>query len=368
MGRYRQNFSLYKRKSGKDGKEFYYFRTYTPDGKRTCGKSTGCVSITKARAFCEMLFKKGELYKGCNDKFGSFAEGFFDEGSEWTKDITKRKKISKGYIYNNKLKLKNYVMPYFKDFKLTSITLQSIEDFRDTLMEKNISNGTINAAITALKVVIQFALKKEIIEKDPFRNYTQLNDNENVRDAVTLEEVRILLKHEWRYKYFDVFLITAALTGMRISEILGVRRENVKEGYIDLRDQRLRGELCPLKNKKPRIVPICKELQELLESTDGIRKGEFAFPYQAPSISTEMKPVFTEIEGTRKDRMLTFHSIRHFFNTYMISKNINPIKIDAMVGHSKSQSAIQSRYTNFKKEDFAEILDEQTNLYSLLKE
>lgn len=367
MGRYKQNFSLYRRRSGKDGKEYFYFRTYAPDGHRTAGKSTGCTSLAKARAFCEMLFKKGELFKGSNGKFGSFAEGFFDEGSEWIVDITKRKKISNGYIYNNKLKLKNYVMPYFKDFKLNAITLNDVEKFRDSLMEKNISNGTINNAVTVLKLVVQFAMKKELIERDPFANYTQLNDNENVRDAVTLEEVNVLLSHDWKYRDFNLFIKTAALTGMRISELLGIRRENLKDGYIDLRDQRLRGELVPLKNKKPRIVPICKELQDELEKLDGIKKGTFAFPYLAPGISTEMKPVFTEIEGTRTDRMLTFHSIRHFFNTYMLSKNLNPIKIDAMVGHSKSQSAIQSRYTNFKKEDFAEILDEQTNLLSLLK-
>ena len=85
MGRYREHFTLYYRLR-KNGAKIWYYRTYSPDGVRTCGKSTGLESKAKARAYCEELFKKGKLWGGSCKFFGDFAEGFFDDTSAWFRD------------------------------------------------------------------------------------------------------------------------------------------------------------------------------------------------------------------------------------------------------------------------------------------
>ena len=50
MGRYREHFTLYARRR-KNGEKIWYYKTYSPDGVRTCGKSTGLAS----KAFSTMI-------------------------------------------------------------------------------------------------------------------------------------------------------------------------------------------------------------------------------------------------------------------------------------------------------------------------
>ena len=58
MVRFKENYTLFYRLR-KNGKEVWPYKTYTLDGTRTCGKSTGCES--KARLYCDELLTKGML-------------------------------------------------------------------------------------------------------------------------------------------------------------------------------------------------------------------------------------------------------------------------------------------------------------------
>lgn len=63
-----------------------------------------------------------------------------------------------------------------------------------------------------------------------------------------LDDAKIVL-HEckWGNQSQSLFNFVAALTGLRLSEINALRKDNIKPNYIDLRDQYLRGALRPLK-------------------------------------------------------------------------------------------------------------------------
>ena len=63
-----------------------------------------------------------------------------------------------------------------------------------------------------------------------------------------------------------MFNFIAACTGMRLSEINAIRKENLKPTYIDLKDQLLRGKLSPLKTKEARRIPICDEIYNILKN------------------------------------------------------------------------------------------------------
>jgi hypothetical protein len=63
MARFKEHYTLYSRKNSK-GKNVWYYRTYDEYGRRTSGKSTGEISKTKARQYCEDLYKDGRLLQG----------------------------------------------------------------------------------------------------------------------------------------------------------------------------------------------------------------------------------------------------------------------------------------------------------------
>lgn len=69
----------------------------------------------------------------------------------------------------------------------------------------------------------------------------------------------------------------------------------------------------------------------------------------------------------KKERGYCFHSWRLFFNTYLLSNNVAPIKVDAVLDHSTGVSSVQEIYTNFTEADFTEIYEVQKKLFYELK-
>ncbi|MCX7038906.1 MAG: hypothetical protein NT005_07205, partial [Spirochaetes bacterium] len=64
MGRIKKDFTLYPRRMAGhryQGKQVWYYRTYTADGKRTPGLSTGLTKKTAAENYCNKLMKDGKL-------------------------------------------------------------------------------------------------------------------------------------------------------------------------------------------------------------------------------------------------------------------------------------------------------------------
>lgn len=96
--------------------------------------------------------------------------------------------------------------------------------------------------------------------------------NPSPREAFTLDDARqILLDFRWKNESHRFFNLVGALTGMRLSELHAIRKDNLKDTYIDLQDQFLNGKLRPLKTKEARKIPICEELHGLL--SERISKG-----------------------------------------------------------------------------------------------
>ena len=68
-------------------------------------------------------------------------------------------------------------------------------------------------------------------------------------------------------------------------------------------------------------------------------------------------------DDERLKRNLTFHSIRHFFNTYLVSKGIQEIKVKSIMGHSSGKGSMTERYTNFQPYHFQDVVLAQRELY-----
>jgi integrase len=62
----------------------------------------------------------------------------------------------------------------------------------------------------------------------------------------------------------------------------------------------------------------------------------------------------------RKRRNLTFHSWRHFFNTYLLTANVTDAKVMAITGHVTEK--MKKHYTHFDTTKFTEVTEAQKKL------
>ena len=371
----RSYFNVYKR-TLKSGNKKYYYQTYNRDGTLSSGKSTGCKSKKEAIHYCETLLMQGRLWSGSNLPFSSYAEHFFDIDSIWVQDklasgTPDYQALSPLYLKKLQSTVRLHLLPYFGNTKFSTIKPNDIKEFRlHLLREKNLSFKTVNDIISVFRIIVDVALTDDILTISPLRGIKPLMKNPSVREAFTFEDAhKILCEFKWVNQSQRLFNFVAACTGMRLSEINSLRKENVKPTYIDLHDQYLRGQLRPLKTKEARKIPICPELYKILsERIEKSDEGYVFFDVGATRASDSLhKILVANMPERNKERGYCFHSWRHFYNTYLLSQNISPVKVAAVLGHSTGVSSVQERYTNFTEADYQEIYKVQSQLFNELK-
>lgn len=364
--RYREPFTIFPRKLN-SGKTVYYYRTYTPDGERTTAHSTGKTNKTQARCYCADLLAKGLLYSNAGINFGVYAKGFFDDNSQWMRDKIqsgqgKAQPVAKSTLVNYRYSLDKFIIPFFKNIKISEIKPAHIKKFRDSFIAQGFSNSVINLNCTILKIILSYAKADNLISSDPFASVPMMYINARTKGAFTKEQLINTFHKDWKVKDRRTFSIIAATTGMRISEISAIRKENLFENYIDIKDQFLSHKLQPVKDGEKRKLRICTEIYEIL--ADCIkRNGNFAFT----ETQNTYRQIFYNYAGIptakmRREAKLSFHSLRHFVNTTLITSGVPEIKVKTILGHSSGKGSMSERYANFRPEDFDDVAEIQRQL------
>lgn len=342
MSRYKQPYALYKR-----GK-YWYYRTYTPDGLRTCGKSTGQTSKTAALNYCNKLYLNGLLWSS-EKTFSEYATHFYDDNAPYVKD--RLTPLSENTLRGYRIKMKQYILPYFSKYKLCDINYTTLKNFRIKMLEQYAPSNVVST-MSCLKHIIDNAFRDRLIPVNPFDYLEAFNANSKERDAFTYEEIVFIYKNI--PDEFKNIILLMACTGLRISEAVGLITDDVKMNkdceYIHLYRQLNNGKYKELKNKEVRDIPIITELKSLIG-------------FDCTRVSALYR-YFEPIKKQCKDyaeRKLCFHSLRHYFITAAKSYGVNDIKVETIAGHSLK--GITKVYTNFKIEDLTEILEWQRHFY-----
>ena len=169
----------------------------------------------------------------------------------------------------------------------------------------------------------------------------------------TDEELSRILNSEQKYKLHPLILF-AAYTGMRISELIGLRWENITENAIIVEEQIYRGKISTPKGDKIRIIPLHEKLKEYVNEnrSEGL--------------------VFTNINGNSLDYRVTTRSLERFykrngipvkkFHAYRatfctnLCKNGVPIQVASKImGHS-SIEVTAKYYTNISLDEMQEAI------------
>ncbi|MBQ8680609.1 MAG: tyrosine-type recombinase/integrase [Treponema sp.] len=364
------------RRTLKSGNKIYYYQAYKPDGSLATARSTGCTRKAAAVRYCETLLLEGKLWAGANLTFRQYAEHFFDNDSIWVMDrlalgTKEHPALSENYLSKLQQTVRTHLLPYFGDKKLSFIKPTDIKEYRLYLIrEKKLSYKSINDIVATFKTITDTAMSDNILMYSPLRGIKPLMKNPSPREAFTLDDAKqILLEFRWKNQAHRFFNLVGALTGMRLSELHAIRKDNLKDTCIDLQDQFLNGKLRPLKTKEARKIPICEELHGLLSERISESGSGYAFYDVAETMASDtLREVLQKnMPEKKKEKGYCFHSWRHFFNTYLLSKNVSPVKVAAVLGHSTGVSSVQERYTNFTEADYEEIYALQKTLFAELK-
>lgn len=360
-------YGLYKRKMP-NGKYVWYYWIYDSNGKRV-PRSTGQRNKAKAQGYVMQRRDKGLL--GVLDKrsltLNEFTKDMFIEGRcPIEREVIARGKTVAGNTRRNRrISLHKHILPYLGKTRVSAITSAQINEWLVSLPEKDgISRSTSNQCLDALSTVMKFAIKKGIIKNNPCADVENLGDDSTARPAFTALEVEALIgeEGEWKNPLIRLMCMTAAVTGMRLGEVLALRSGGIFPDHIDVRfSVSPEDGLKSTKTNKPRIVPITPYLYNALAAWFPKNPEHFIFsmkgdkPYTESTIARAINARCGKL-GIEK----TFHGFRAFVDSMMMLKNVNETTVRKVIGHKDAK--MTEHYMHMDVGEFTVITDVQEEI------
>ena len=139
------------------------------------------------------------------------------------------------------LALSHHLLPFFAGHTLSEITAQEVDRYKaakirereQALVERPLSNRTINKTLTRLGQILDVAVRYELVEHNPVKTKVEkLKEAEPRRARLSGEQVQVLLEVAGRHR---ALLATAIMAGgLRVSELTHLRWRDLDLGAGEL--------------------------------------------------------------------------------------------------------------------------------------
>ena len=272
----------------------------------------------------------------------------------WLYDEVKlKRKIATFDLYHSVTK--THVIPELGSIPLNKLNTLHIHQFLKSLLDKGVSQDTAMFIVRTLKVVLNWAVKMQLISKNPAANIqTREKSTGSEMKVWTDEQVRHFLKTAANSRFYPVFYL-AITTGMRLGELLGLKWSDVdlNRGVISIRRilQRTSEGLKLIEQTKTvksrRLINISPSTAEVLEMHRIKQKEEmikynycnndnlvFTTRYGKPIDPKSLRDSFYRIIKKARLPRIRFHDLRHTHATLLLQQGIHPKIVSERLGHT----------------------------------
>ncbi|MFB5198603.1 tyrosine-type recombinase/integrase [Neobacillus sp. KR4-4] len=205
---------------------------------------------------------------------------------------------------------------------------------------------SINTRLRALRAFYNFLVSRKFLKKNPMKNIKLLRDRQKEIETLDNHEIEKLIKVIRKQRTFvsfrdEVIMLVFLDTGIRLSELTGIRMEDVRGNKIIVR---------LTKNLFERTVYLSEFTQEQLEryiqirgnlSTEKLFVNRDNHELNRHSIQTRFQKYGKEAGISKR---VSPHSFRHTMAKRMIMMGVDAFSLMTLLGHS--DMTITKKYVN----------------------
>jgi integrase len=279
-----------------------------------------------------------------------------------------------------RLHVKNHIAPRVGSLKLAKLTRGHIQHLRDNLLqgERKLSPATAHKVWVSFKSMLKSAHCAHLADNITIKKGKRSRPLESGKDIPTPSEIKRMVDAAGDNLKLSTFLRTAALTGLRASELLGLRWADVDlrghEIHVRQRSDRYRVIGAPKSTTSIRAIPIGPDLAHALKQWRlACPKGEadLVFPnkngvvwHYDNVVRDAVNPIMRKAGVVDKGGKPKYglHAFRHFFASWCINPKDRggrelPAKVvQEWLGHSSIKMTLDIYGHLFpRKSDHAEI-------------
>lgn len=220
-------------------------------------------------------------------------------------------------------------------------------------MKKN-SGGTISRNFKYLRMIFKKAAIDKIIpySSNPFLNY-RIKIEKVQRQFLNEDEIKMISELELPLmsiedKTKDLFIFACYCGGIRLSDLLVLKKANFDGTYISFTSQ---------KTTTQQRIKVPSKAFEIICKYEHIKGSDFLFPFLENSINNEDKLEFYRAKGIITKQLnaslkaiierlnihktITFHCSRHTFATRALTKGIALEKVSKLLGHASIMQTLE---------------------------
>lgn len=309
--------------------------------------------VTKEEATAKMYEMVAEMQR--NGVADSGAKMLIrDLAAKWLAYNEQRLAAKSHEIYETTLRL--HVLPHIGHVRLADLRPIHIQEFLARLRQEGASDSLLQRVFTVLRAMLQQAVRWELVHKNPADSVLRPRAKRKEARALDPRELRALMEAACESPIGGL-IWTAAFTGMRRGELLGLRWEDVdfENGVIHVRRNVtvVRGKLIVSEPKTPksrRAIPMLQPLADFLAQLRAVARHPFVF---ARDDGGPLTPSYVEKEFKRVAVCigmpdLKLHELRHTYATILLQEGVPPRVVQELTGHA-SLSVLLDTYAHVLK-------------------
>lgn len=285
--------------------------------------------------------------------FGEYLKSFYE--------TFKQKQQSNTVINRNRI-IKNHILPRYESRRIDRISTMDLQRWFNEL-GKSFSVETVLKIKNTMNPVFEAAVEDELITRNPLASKRlEITGKETVPHKAIpkdkMKDIRKGLKDlSERERYMGALL---CYTGMRFEEVLGLKWEDISDGWISVQ----RAVVHPTRNmpevKKPktktsaRKIPATEELLTALDVGGKRRKGYILAKdtdpkHETPLSYSEARRAFDKIRKQFGIKEYSAHDFRDTCATEWREKGMALDVIARLLGHSKTETT-ERKYVKYRTE------------------
>lgn len=228
----------------------------------------------------------------------------------------------------------------FTDMAINTISENDIINFFNLLKkDRNIKQATINRYRSLLNHIFNCAIKDRVVNHNPVKYIKRYKEKSRDR-ALNTNEIKALLEtcRQSRNEELYYIVLVALYTGMRYSNIVNMKKSNIKNNVYQLDGNET-------KSGKSQLIYLHQDL--LNELNNYMHKyciNDCLFKTKRVKRSFKTALLKAGIENFR------FHDLRRTFATTLLYNDVNVKTIQNMLGHSSIMMTERYLANDSKKE------------------
>lgn len=264
--------------------------------------------------------------------------------------------------------IKNHIVPNLGHIQLKQLTPAMIDDMFQKLYDKGLSHSSVRYTQRILSVALEHARKYRYIDTNPARDIiTKFGKQGKTPDPYTIPQMQQLISYTTG-TFWEMPVMLGGLYGLRLSEILGLRWQNVdlKKSVFHVAEQLPFGlpantttlsEMAPVKSEE-RDLYITDVARQFFERQLAMQSKRRLFCELSGNTYYENDLVVARQDGSpcRRDRVssdfaqmlrrsgmahIRFHDLRHTAATNMHQLTGDFYTVGKILGHSLKGIGIQ---------------------------